>query len=580
MQSAVVSSSRIIADVLPDIICITQGEDATRTAQYWDLVHARGRVAYFISTRSLQKVLKPIVKLGSADAAAQVLLEDAHIAALRAHEPCGELKQQQQQRQRQPQRRHVARPPIPLSHTLLELMCGSRPTHLRLLQNGAVTAYVGIDVSQRALHLAREACRRQLSAGEPPNSGASFAGAAQESAARASAAGPLAKTAACVHEVLGSCTLLRHDCRMLSEELPLLQSRFILLVAGLDDIIARSTTDNTDARGPCDEALLQVLHSAAFALPVGGTLLLLEPMKHFPELLLSLYKALQHPVLCCRLLLCEAAELVGPSRDVFLLRLRRHTDASECMRALEKFHATDVARLATRKPFRRGLQGALEAPQAVQHAMPLCYRLSLVQQAKELSFLLCQVQDIEGATMSEEQELEPNMDKSRYQVNCSGNSNTTTVSPLHAAVAAGNPQLVDLLIRHGAQPTGGLFEDPLSVAADMLLQEAVTAGLSLPEDLNCTGSSSTGVRPSAATGVACAKQQSLLRSIILLSWVEGQMSALMGGPICGCCCCKKDDFLQTAAGVPPVSSLIWPIGDPLEAFSGGHPQDFTEAAVH
>lgn len=71
--------------------------------------------------------------------------------------------------------------------------------------------------------------------------------------------------------------LLSHDCRMLSEELPLLQSRFILLVAGLDDIIARSTTDNTDSRGPCDEAVLQVLHSAAFALPVGGTLLLIEP---------------------------------------------------------------------------------------------------------------------------------------------------------------------------------------------------------------------------------------------------------------------------------------------------------------
>lgn len=66
--------------------------------------------------------------------------------------------------------------------------------------------------------------------------------------------------------------------------------------------------------------------------------------KHFPELLLSLYKALQHPVLCCRLLLCEAAELVGPSRDVLLLRMRRHTDTSECMRALERFHATDVAR--------------------------------------------------------------------------------------------------------------------------------------------------------------------------------------------------------------------------------------------
>lgn len=106
----------------------------TRTAQYWDLVHARGRVAYFISTRSLKRVLKPILKLRAADAAAQVLLEDAHAASLATHEPSSELTQQQQhQKQKKLQRRRrVARPLAPLSHTLLELMCGSRPTHVSL----------------------------------------------------------------------------------------------------------------------------------------------------------------------------------------------------------------------------------------------------------------------------------------------------------------------------------------------------------------------------------------------------------------------------------------------------------------
>ncbi|CDJ53903.1 hypothetical protein, conserved [Eimeria brunetti] len=501
---------------------ISQVEDATQTAQYWDSVHARGRVAYFVSTRSLQRVLKPILKLGATDAAAQVLLEDAHAAALGFHQPCGESKEHQLQKQTQ-RRQRIAQPLAPLSHTLVELMCGSRPTHVRLLQSGAVASYVGIDVSQRALHLAREACRRQLSTEEPPSGGTSPAGYATGAVARASAAGPAAPPA-----------------------------------AWLDDIIARSTTDNTDARGPCDEALLQVLHSAAFALPVGGTLLVVEPMKHFPELLLSLYKALQHPVFCCRLLLCESAELVGPSRDVLLLRLRRHTDASECMLALERFHVTDVARLAARKHFRRGLQGALEAPQTVRHAMPLCYRLSLVQQAEEMAFLLRQ-SCRDGDLLSTIKLLALGA-----EVNCNDNNNRDGESPLHAAVAAGVPQLVDLLIRHGAQPKGGPFGDPLSVAAEMLLQEAIAAGLSLPENLRCIGSSSAGRRPFASAEETLAMRQPLLRSIIILSWVEGEISMLMGGPTCGCCCCKKDDFLQTAAGIPPVNSLIWPFGDPLD----------------
>ena len=142
---------------------------------------------------------------------------------------------------------------------------------VRLLHEGSVSSYVGVDASQRALDLAREACRQQA----PSSSAEAAEVAAATPGGRSS--GPPADTAACVHEVLEICSLLRHDCRVLSEELPLLQSRFVLLVAGLDDIIARSTTDNTDAQAPCDEALLQVLHSAAFALPIGGTLLLIEP---------------------------------------------------------------------------------------------------------------------------------------------------------------------------------------------------------------------------------------------------------------------------------------------------------------
>lgn len=66
--------------------------------------------------------------------------------------------------------------------------------------------------------------------------------------------------------------------------------------------------------------------------------------KHAPELLQSLYKALQHPVLCCRWLLIEGGELIGPSRDVMFLRLRRHTNADLCREALNSFHTHVVPR--------------------------------------------------------------------------------------------------------------------------------------------------------------------------------------------------------------------------------------------
>ena len=158
------------------------------------------------------------------------------------------------------------------------------PMQVRLLHDGTVAAYVGIDASQRALQLAREACSQQSSSSSctasvvrSPTATTTSATAAAAAATAAAATAAAATAGSCVHESLGSCLLVRRDCRLLSEELPLLQSRFILLVAGLDDLIARSTIDNADAQGPCDEALLQVLHSAAHALPIGGTLLLIEP---------------------------------------------------------------------------------------------------------------------------------------------------------------------------------------------------------------------------------------------------------------------------------------------------------------
>lgn len=129
--------------------------------------------------------------------------------------------------------------------------------------------------------------------------------------------------------------------------------------------------------------------------------------------------------------------------------------------------------------------------------------------------------------------------------------------PLHAAIAAGAPDLVNLLIRHGAQPTESTQGDTASLAAELLLQEAVDAGLCLPEDLGCASSSGT-----VAAGNAH-KEAAVQRSIRVLSWVEGEICKLSGGPPCGCCC-TGEDFLQAAAGVPPVPSLIWPFEDPLE----------------
>ncbi|XP_026192274.1 uncharacterized protein LOC34617937 [Cyclospora cayetanensis] len=529
-----------------------QAEETTKTAHYWDLVHGRGRVAYFLSTRSLLKIIKPILKQEGLEAAAQVLMEDAHAAAL-ASVACGSALQQDHAPQYRHQRERVVKRSLPRSHTLLEFMCGSRPTHVRLLHDGVVSAYVGIDASQRALHLTREACKQQTSATAAGTAAPAVSASridAEEGGAAAAEETPSelqTSVAPCIHEALGCCMLLRHDCRLLSDALPLLQSRFILLVAGLDDIIARSTTDNTDAQGPCDEALLQVLHSAAYALPIGGILLLIEPTKHAPELLLSLYKALQHPVLACRFLLCEGAELVGPSNDVLLLRLRRHTDAAECMQALEHFHTNNIVKMAAKKPFRSCLSDALEAPQSVQQAMPLLHRLSLIQQADELAFLLLQASK-EGDLLAATKLLALGADVNH--------GSTGSESPLHAAIAAGAPQLVDLLFRHGAEAMEGPSGCPLLHAAELLLQEAVSAGFKLPQELECKAGTSWSA--------AVPGNQQLPSAIRVLSWVEGEMARLMtGGKPCGVSS-QGDDFLQKAAGIHPIRGLIWPFGDPLE----------------
>ncbi|OEH74365.1 hypothetical protein cyc_00830 [Cyclospora cayetanensis] len=462
-----------------------QAEETTKTAHYWDLVHGRGRVAYFLSTRSLLKIIKPILKQEGLEAAAQVLMEDAHAAAL-ASVACGSALQQDHAPQYRHQRERVVKRSLPRSHTLLEFMCGSRPTH--------VSSFFPL----------------LLLVGD------------------------------------GTCMLGGHFLMHLS--------LFFLLdlvlrcpFSGLDDIIARSTTDNTDAQGPCDEALLQVLHSAAYALPIGGILLLIEPTKHAPELLLSLYKALQHPVLACRFLLCEGAELVGPSNDVLLLRLRRHTDAAECMQALEHFHTNNIVKMAAKKPFRSCLSDALEAPQSVQQAMPLLHRLSLIQQADELAFLLLQASK-EGDLLAATKLLALGADVNH--------GSTGSESPLHAAIAAGAPQLVDLLFRHGAEAMEGPSGCPLLHAAELLLQEAVSAGFKLPQELECKAGTSWSA--------AVPGNQQLPSAIRVLSWVEGEMARLMtGGKPCGVSS-QGDDFLQKAAGIHPIRGLIWPFGDPLE----------------
>ncbi|KAL8428889.1 hypothetical protein Efla_004524 [Eimeria flavescens] len=419
-------------------------ESTAHTAEYWDLVHGKGRVAYFVSTRELHELLKPILKQSPEDAAVQLLLEDAHEAALApiAFKECMQTdklvaKQQQQQQKR---RRRIADPLAPLSQTLLELMCGSRPTHvgvasprclhavgslsaipwlleaanneeaerlpfalllslqMRPLEAGAVATYVGIDASYRALQLAREACQKRASSRSAAAAAAAgTAGAAVAAACSCPKAAMAAASAGeeegsccrcCMHEAAGRCIFLHRDCRMLSEELPLLQCRLALLVAGLDDIIARSTTDNADCQGPCDEGVLQVLHSAAHALPVGGRLLLVEPTKHAPELLLSLYKALQHPSLCCRFLLYEGGALVGRAKELLFVRFRRHRDAAECLKALDSLHADVVIKRGGKKLLPRGPPGALETPQSVQQSVPLALRLALIQQARELALLL------------------------------------------------------------------------------------------------------------------------------------------------------------------------------------------------
>ncbi|KAL8444036.1 hypothetical protein Emag_005689 [Eimeria magna] len=514
--------------------------EATRTSEYWDLVHGKGRVAYFLSTRDLHRLLKPFLRQSPADAAAQLLLEDAHAAAL----PCCHSHERQQQMQKQKQLLRIAEPLAPLSQSLLELMCGSRPTHVRLLHGGTVSAYVGIDASQRALQLAREACKQQTSSRTRAACGGS--GMPTEAATvglpRAEE-GRGNSCCCCMHEEAGNCFLLHRDCRLLSEELPLLQCRVVLVVAGLDDIIARSTTDNADCRGPCDEALLQVLHSAAHALPVGGTLLLVEPTKHAPELLLSLYKALQHPVLCCRYLLCEGVELVGPSKEILFSKIRPlgltswlgmvapRLNIPPCCLAAAVLLSLVYFVLAGKKLLPQCLPGALEAPQ-------------------EGDFL--------AATKLLALGADPNYRSSSNSSSSRSDSSSSMTSPLHAAVFCGDPQLVNLLMQHGA----AVSEEHLSLATELLAKEAAAAGLSVHNDI--TAHTAASAAAAAAAGATLNEEQ-LLRSIVALSWIEGALEIATGGLSCGGCCSDKD-FLLRAAAVPPVSSLIWPCGDPSDVW--------------
>lgn len=63
----------------------------------------------------------------------------------------------------------------------------------------------------------------------------------------------------------------------MSEGLPLLCSSSLLLVAGIDDLLSRSSNDNADSCAPCEDNLLLLLHSAAHAMTPGARLFLFEP---------------------------------------------------------------------------------------------------------------------------------------------------------------------------------------------------------------------------------------------------------------------------------------------------------------
>lgn len=124
----------------------------------------------------------------------------------------------------------------------------------RLLSRGSLSAYVGVDVSGKALRLLRQACRRRRRSNRAEGSGSR-----------------------CIHERSGRCWFLRSDCRLLWRRLPQLRCGAVLLVAGVDDVLSRSATDVASAEAPCEEELLLLLHSAANALALGGRLLIIEP---------------------------------------------------------------------------------------------------------------------------------------------------------------------------------------------------------------------------------------------------------------------------------------------------------------
>ncbi|CBZ50493.1 putative ankyrin repeat-containing protein [Neospora caninum Liverpool] len=362
----------------------------SKTRLYWNAVFEEtAESQYFISSRRVRQLVEELL-LRTPGAPASSAESQNLLEALVSLSVFGDAKQ--------PHALAAGGPFVPRrarTASLVELMCGGRGNQISFLSplSPLFRAYVGIDVSDRALSLSRSASSpasssspsspsSPSSSSSPPSS--SFRCPSLCSSAASSAAG-LSRTEAL--EKANKCRFLLQDCASLGDDLPLLKTAFALLIAGLDDLLVRNSSDfGEEAEGA--EEVDAVLASAGAVLCVGGRLLVLEPTRHLPDLLLAVTKALLSPSGAARFLQL-ARVAVADSVVAFLFRRESAAFAGErSIEALRAFYARHIRPLAALPAL--GLDASRLDVDDLRTRLPLVQHLARIQATAELSFLLLQ----------------------------------------------------------------------------------------------------------------------------------------------------------------------------------------------
>nr|CEL65103.1 TPA: ankyrin repeat-containing protein, putative [Neospora caninum Liverpool] len=384
----------------------------SKTRLYWNAVFEEtAESQYFISSRRVRQLVEELL-LRTPGAPASSAESQNLLEALVSLSVFGDAKQ--------PHALAAGGPFVPRrarTASLVELMCGGRGNQISFLSplSPLFRAYVGIDVSDRALSLSRSASSpasssspsspsSPSSSSSPPSS--SFRCPSLCSSAASSAAG-LSRTEAL--EKANKCRFLLQDCASLGDDLPLLKTAFALLIAGLDDLLVRNSSDfGEEAEGA--EEVDAVLASAGAVLCVGGRLLVLEPTRHLPDLLLAVTKALLSPSGAARFLQL-ARVAVADSVVAFLFRRESAAFAGErSIEALRAFYARHIRPLAALPAL--GLDASRLDVDDLRTRLPLVQHLARIQATAELSFLLlqaCLCGNVEAAALLLARGADPNV---------------------------------------------------------------------------------------------------------------------------------------------------------------------------